>query len=449
MTTEYKHKFSAIVLAAGRGTRMRSKLPKVLHKLGGEPLLGHVLSAIAPLSPEHVVTVIAPAMESVQAAGREYIPGGHFAVQHEQLGTGHAVRSAVEQKLSAYQDTVLILCGDTPLISSATLARLLDAAAKADVVVLGMRMLNPTGYGRLITIDGKLKQIVECRDATPEQKKVDLCNSGMMAFKGKYLGDLLAGLKNDNNAGEYYLTDAIAAAVAKGLTCTVVEADSAELGGINSRLQLAEAEHILQGALRRRAMEQGATLIDPATVYFSRDTQLGQDVVVHPSVVFGRGVVVGDGVEIRSFSHLEGARVEAHAIIGPFARLRPGTLVGESAHVGNFVELKNTNLKKGAKANHLAYIGDSEVGESANIGAGTITCNYDGVNKYKTIIGPEAFIGSNSSLVAPVNIGAGAVVGAGSVIVGDVPDGALAITRADQKIREGKGNELRARKKRH
>lgn len=443
MATQHKHKFSAIILAAGKGTRMRSRMPKVLHKLAGMPLIGHVVAAVQSLSPEHIVTVVAPGMEAVQAAAQ----GAHFAVQHEQMGTGHAVKCAVEQKLSAYTGTVLILCGDTPLITPATLERLISASTSTDVVVVGMRVENPTGYGRMVTDGDTLKAIVECRDATAEQKQITLCNSGVLAISGAHLAGLLSGLKNNNAAGEYYLTDVVAVANEKGLRCTVIEADSAELAGINSRVQLAQVESVFQSRMRIRAMEQGATLVDPASVFFSADTYLGQDVVVHPNVVFGPKVHVGDNVEIKAFSHIEGTRIENGATIGPFARLRPGTHVGEAAHVGNFVELKNTQLKKGAKANHLSYVGDSEVGEGANIGAGTITCNYDGVNKFKTTIGKDAFIGSNSSLVAPISIGEGAIVGAGSVITHDVPNGALAVARGQQSNVDGKAIEIKLRKK--
>jgi bifunctional UDP-N-acetylglucosamine pyrophosphorylase / glucosamine-1-phosphate N-acetyltransferase len=447
MDTGHKYNFAGIVLAAGKGTRMRSELPKVMHRLAGKPMISHVMATLKSLAPQQVVAVIAPQMETVKEAAAKEMPDCRFAVQAEQLGTGHAVLSA-EQALGKFNGTVLILCGDAPLITGETIIRLLTATQSAEIVVLGMRMADPTGYGRLIVdSSGQLEEIVECRDATPAQKKVALCNSGVLAVSGRHLFELLRQIKPNNKAGEYYLTDIVSAADTHSLHCQVVEADGAELMGINSRSQLAEAESIMQHRLRAQAMEQGATLIDPTSVYFSMDTKLGKDVVVHPQVVFGPGVTVEDNVEIRSFSHIEGARIGSKAIIGPFARLRPGAVIGEEAHVGNFVELKNTTLGKGAKANHLSYVGDSEVGTGANIGAGTITCNYDGTNKYKTIIGDNAFIGSNTSLVAPVTVGAGAIIGAGSVITQNVEPDALAVERSPQVNKPAKAKELRQRKK--
>ena len=428
MGKEHKHKFSAVILAAGKGTRMKSGLPKVMHKLAGEPLIAHVVRALAPLAPEKTVLVLAPHMDSVaKAAG-----GAQVALQTEQKGTGHAVACA-RDALAGYAGKVLVLYGDTPLITTDTLQRLLDASQSAEVVVLGMRLANPTGYGRLLVdTNNELQEIIEERDASDEQKAINLCNSGVMAVSGKYLFELLDKLQPNNKAGEYYLTDIVSLAGDMGLHCHVVEADSAELSGINTRAQLADAETALQQRLRAAVMENGVTLIDPASVFFSTDTVIAPDVIVHPNVVFGAGVRVENSVEIKSFSHIEGAHIKAGAIVGPFARLRPGSVIGEGAHVGNFVEIKNTKLGDGAKANHLSYVGDSDVGANANIGAGTITCNYDGKNKYKTTIGEGAFIGSNSSLVAPVTVGAGAVVGAGSVITEDVPDASLALGRGRQ-----------------
>ncbi|NBX03357.1 MAG: bifunctional UDP-N-acetylglucosamine diphosphorylase/glucosamine-1-phosphate N-acetyltransferase GlmU [Alphaproteobacteria bacterium] len=447
MSNAHKHNFAAVILAAGQGTRMKSAMPKVMHKLAGQPLIAHVLASIAPLHPERTVVVIAPHMDSVRDTALKMSPACKVAIQDKQQGTGHAVLCA-EEALAGYEDTVFVLYGDTPLISPRTLHHLQHAAMQAEVVVLGMELDNPTGYGRLVVdANGLLREIVEEKDANPQQKQITFCNSGVMAISGKHLVPMLKQLKNANAAGEYYLTDIIAIAGGMGLTCGAMEADPVELAGINSREQLAQAESVMQGWLRQHHMSEGATLIDPQTVYFSVDTQLGKDVVIHPNVVFGANVRVADNVEIRSFSHVEGASIETGATVGPFARLRPGTSIGENGHVGNFVELKNTKLGKGAKANHLSYVGDSEVGEGANIGAGTITCNYDGINKFKTIIGAGAFIGSNSSLVAPVTIGSGAIVGAGSVITQDVPDDALAVTRAEQKNIAGKGKELKARKK--
>lgn len=421
---------------------MRSDLPKVMHKLAGQPLITHVVDALAPLSPQRMVVVVAPGMDSVKVAA----PGADFAIQDGQKGTAHAVRSA-ESTLSGYTGNILILYGDTPLITPETLSKALEAMESADVVVLGMRLADPTGYGRLI-IDssGRLEEIVECRDANPDQKSVTLCNSGVVAVKGKHLFVLLKEVQPNNSAGEFYLTDIVAIADAKGLHCRAVEVDASELAGINTRAQLADAEKVIQKRLRAKAMEQGATLVDPDSVFFSADTRIGKDVIIYPHVVFGPGVSVADNAEIRSFSHLDGSRVETRAIIGPYARLRPGSVVGEEAHVGNFVELKKTTLGKGAKANHLSYIGDSQVGAGANIGAGTITCNYDGINKFETHIGAGAFIGSNTSLVAPVKVGEGAIIGAGSVITKDVEADALAVSRAEQITISAKATEIRQRK---
>jgi len=443
-----KYNFSTIVLAAGKGTRMRSSLPKVLHKIAGKPLVAHAIRSVTPLSPAQIIVVVAEGMENVQTACTKAHTPCEFAVQTQQKGTGDAVRSALPW-LSGKAEYILVLYGDTPLMQTETLEALLEKATQCDIAVLGMRLENPMGYGRLITgANGALEQIVECKDASPAQKKITLCNSGIMVIRSKHIAELLAKLSTNNASQEYYLTDIIQHAGDENLHCAVVEAlDAGELAGINTRAQLAAAEAVLQTRLRNKAMENGATLIDPASIFLSTDTVFGTDVVVHPFVVFGPNVKVGSGVEIRSYSHIEGATIEGNAIIGPFARLRPGTLVEEEAHVGNFVELKATRLGRGAKANHLSYVGDSDVGEGANIGAGTITCNYDGVNKYKTTIGAQAFIGSNSSLVAPVTIGAGAVIGAGSVITGDVADHALALTRPEQITKPGKGRELKSRKK--
>ena len=430
--------FSCVILAAGKGTRMKSSLPKVMHCLAGAPLISHVLSTLAPLAPEKTVVVVALGMDSVKQAVDQVNGKVKFAVQKEQQGTGHAVR-ITQPEFVGYTGKIMILYGDTPLITTATLKKLLEASQSAEIVVLGMRMENPLGYGRLIIdANGQLEEIIEERDTTEEQKAINLCNSGVMVVSGKYLFELLEKVTKNNNAGEYYLTDIAALADDMGLHSHVIEADETELSGINTREQLASSENIMQQRLRRVAMENGVTFIDPPSVFLQADTKIGADVVIHPSVVFGAGVTVESGVEIRSFSHIEGAHIKAGAIIGPFARLRTGSVIGKNAHVGNFVELKNTNLGDGAKANHLSYVGDSEVGAGANIGAGTITCNYDGVNKHKTTIGEKAFIGSNTSLVAPVTIGKNAVVGAGSVITQDVPDSALAIERSPQVIKPGR-----------
>jgi bifunctional UDP-N-acetylglucosamine pyrophosphorylase/glucosamine-1-phosphate N-acetyltransferase len=429
-------KTAAVVLAAGKGTRMKSDLPKVMHAIAGRSMIGHVLASLAPLQASPIVVVVAPGMKNVT----DSVAPHATAIQEPQLGTGHAVMAAKEA-LGEGLDDFLVLYGDTPLITTATLQRLLERRRAADdpaVVVLGMRPEDGAEYGRLVSDDqGRLEAIVEFREASAEQRRIGLCNSGVMAVDARRIWDLLAGVSNANTKGEYYLTDVVAIARQKGFVCAAIEAPVEELLGINSRAELAAAEARMQARLRARAMAEGATLTDPATVWFSHDTRLGRDVVVGPNVVFGRGVEVADEVEIRAFCHLDGARVEKGAVIGPFARLRPGSVIGAGAHIGNFVETKNTKIGAGAKANHLTYLGDASVGEGANIGAGTITCNYDGFGKYETVIGAGAFIGSNSALCAPVTIGAGAFVAAGSVITRDVAPDALAIARAEQAEKPG------------
>lgn len=448
MTNQYKNKFAAsfacVILAAGKGTRMKSSLPKVMHQIAGKPLIAHVVSTLSNLSPEKTIIVVSPdpEMESVRQAVSKIAADAKFVVQKEQLGTGHAVCST-QLELIEHNSTILVLYGDTPLITVQTLKKILEKSQSSEVVVLGMRMRNPTGYGRLlVSKDEKLEKIIEDRDTTPEQKSITLCNSGVMAVSGKHLFTLLEKLTPTNKAGEYYLTDIVAFASDMGIRCQVVEADASELSGINTREQLADAEAVMQQRLRKVAMAGGVTMIDPYSVYLRYDTKIASDVIIHPHVVFGDGVTVESGVEIRSFSYIEGARIKANAIVGPFARLRAGSVIGENAHIGNFVEIKNSEIGDGAKANHLSYVGDSEVGAGANIGAGTITCNYDGVNKHKTTIGAGAFIGSNTSLVAPVIIGERAMVGAGSVITSDVPESALAIERSPQVNKIGRAKKV-------
>jgi bifunctional UDP-N-acetylglucosamine pyrophosphorylase / glucosamine-1-phosphate N-acetyltransferase len=441
-----ENRIAAVVLAAGKGTRMKTELPKVLHPLAGRPMINHVLANLAPLDCERIVIVIGPGMEGVAAAVAPHAT----ALQAEPLGTGHAVLAA-RATMQGFSGDILIVYGDCPFISTATIEKLIARRRAVDqpaVVVLGMRPADPAQYGRLIVgADGLLQAIVEYRDASAEQRAITLCNSGVMAIDGKRLFALLDRVGNANAKGEYYLTDIVAIARAHGAACAVVEAPADELIGINSRAELAAAEAIVQNRLRAQAMENGATLLDPQTVFFSFDTRLGRDVVVGPNVVFGPGVEVADGAEIKAFCHLEGARVATGAAIGPFARLRPGTVVGERARIGNFVEAKNANVGPGAKANHLTYLGDAVVGAGANVGAGTITANYDGFNKHKTEIGNDASIGSNTVLVAPVKVGRGAIVGAGSVITQSVSADALALGRGRQiekpgwaaKFRESKG----------
>ncbi|MEZ5691774.1 MAG: bifunctional UDP-N-acetylglucosamine diphosphorylase/glucosamine-1-phosphate N-acetyltransferase GlmU [Rickettsiales bacterium] len=424
--------FACVILAAGKGTRMKSTMPKVMHEVAGMPMINHVITTVSKLNPDKKIVVIADHMESVKESVKKIDNKASFAIQHEQLGTAHAV-SQTKEYLSSYSGKVLILYGDTPLITSDTLERMLEKSVSAEVTVLGMRLTNPYGYGRLLLDEkGHISEIIEEKDANDAQKKINLCNSGVMVVSGKYLFDILSKITPNNKAGEYYLTDIIALAGDMNLHCSVVEADASELSGVNSRAQLAEAESVIQNRLRKNLLDSGVTMTDPSSVYLRGDTRIAPDVIIHPNVVFGEEVNIEGGVLIKSFSHIEGAHIKSGAVVGPFARLRKGSVVGNNANIGNFVELKNTTLGDNAKANHLSYVGDSEVGNNANIGAGTITCNYDGVNKHKTIIGEGAFIGSNSSLVAPVKIGNNSITGAGSVITTDVPENNLAIERSEQ-----------------
>ena len=425
-----EHLIAAIVLAAGKGTRMKSALPKVLHNIAGQPMVRHVLDAVEPLVPAETLVVVGPDMDNVAAA----VQPAKNVIQKDQAGTGDAVRVAVES-MSTRTGTVLVLFGADPLIRTETVSRLVAARqAGASVVVLGFRAGDPTGYGRLILDEeGALEAIVEDKDASENQRAIDLCNAGVMAIDASCIESLLARIGNDNAKGEYYLTDIVGLARNDGRNCSVVTADEDELMGVDSRADLARAEGLWQAARRRRAMDEGVTLLDPDTVYFSHDTILGTDVIVGPNVVFGPCVEVENNVEIRAFCHVEGAKISEGALIGPYARLRPGTEIGEDVHIGNFVELKNTTMAPGAKANHLAYVGDTEVGAGANIGAGTITCNYDGVDKHLTEIGDDVFVGTNSTLVAPITIDSGAFVAAGTTVTVKVGGEELAVGRARQR----------------
>jgi len=430
-----KQTFAAVILAAGKGTRMKSALPKVMHPLAGQPMLSYVVAAVTKLKPERTIVVIGREMDDVAAV---VLPNA-TAIQDPPRGTGDAVLAA-RASLKGFMGDVLVVFGDTPFLTSATMRKMIAARRKQArgkapaVVVLGMRPDDPGAYGRLVTAgDGSLEAIVEYRDASPAQRRIGLVNSGVMAIDGRYLFKLLDRVGTDNAQGECYLTDIIGIARAEGLGCAVVEGANEELLGINSRAQLAEAEGIVQGRLRAAAMAGGVTMLDPASVSLSFDTRLGRDVVIEPNVFFGPRVRVADNVTIKGFSHIEETTIDSGATIGPYARLRPGAAIGAGAHIGNFVEVKKSEIEPGAKVNHLTYIGDARVGRAANIGAGTITCNYDGFTKSHTDIGAGAFIGSNSSLVAPVKVGEGAVVGAGSVITHDVPADALGVTRAPQR----------------
>lgn len=444
MTKHNNKNTATIVLAAGLGTRMKSALPKVLHPLAGRPMIQHLLGTLSDTGIDRVIVVTSDGADDVATA----VAPNPTVVQKEQLGTGHAALQAAD-KLAGFDGDVLIMFGADPLITSETinalLARRRDGAA---IAVLGFRPDDPGLYGRLIIgADGDLEGIIEARDATPEQLAGDLCNSGIMAVDGTCLFDLLGRVGNDNAKSEYYLTDIVSLARADGRRCVIMEADDpSELIGVDSRADLAQAEAVIQARLRASAMDAGATLIGPETVFLSFDTVLGKDVTIGPNVVFAPGVTVGDNVTIRPFCHLEGATIADGAIVGPFARLRPGADIGTDVRVGNFVEIKNAQLESGAKVNHLTYVGDARVGAGANVGAGTITCNYDGFGKHRTDIGTGAFIGSNTALVAPVRIGDGAIVGAGSTITKDVAANSLAVTRASQRQIDGWAETFRDKK---
>ncbi len=425
---------------------MRSARPKALHAVAGRSLLAHVLDAVGEAGSTMTAVVIGPGADAVAAEARRVLPGTDIFVQAERRGTAHAVLTA-KSAIARGADDVLIIFGDTPMIRPQTLTRLREAlAAGAAIAVLGFRPADPTGYGRLVLEGGELVAIREELDASPAERALDLCNGGLMAFAGPTALTILARIGNDNRKGEYYLTDAIAIARAMGLKAVVLETEEDDVRGINTRAQLAETEAALQQRLRKAAMEAGVTLVAPDTVFLAADTTFGRDVVVEPFVVFGQGVTVEDNAVIRSFSHLDRAHVGKGAVVGPYARLRPGARLAEDVHIGNFVEIKEARIEAGAKANHLSYIGDATVGAGANVGAGTITCNYDGIAKHRTEIGKGAFIGSNSALVAPVKIGDGAYVGSGSVITQDVPADALAVARGRQVVKEGWALRLRGRK---
>ncbi len=430
---------TAILLAAGLGTRMKSALPKALHPLAGRPMLTHLLGSCAGVF-DRAVVVVGPEMEGVALAAAPH----PVAVQHERLGTGHAALQAAPWFGAG---DVAVLYADNPLIRPETLRRLLAARAEAGLVLLAMRPADPARYGRVVTSEDGVERIVEWADASEAERAVGLCNAGVICAAASDLQRWLRALRNDNSKGEYYLTDVVTAARAEGVRVAAVEAPEAELRGVNSRAELAAAEATVQAWLRQAAMAGGATLTAPETVFLSADTALAPDVTVGPNVVFGPGVSVASGAEIRAFCHLEGCSVGPGAIVGPFARLRPGTVVGAGAHVGNFVELKAAVLGEGAKANHLSYIGDAWVGARSNIGAGTITVNYDGFGKHRTTIGAHAFIGSNTSLIAPVSVGDGAMVVAGSTVTEDVPADAMAFGRARQTNKPGRAADFRAAKK--
>ena len=430
--------FAAIILAAGKGTRMKSDLHKVLHPIAGRAMLDHLMASVEELGPERLAVVVGAGREQIEAA-----VGARAAtcLQEPQLGTGHAVQQA-EGALQGFAGDVLVLYGDVPFVKAATMRAMLERLHAADspaTVVLGFEPADPLAYGRVIADDeGCILKMVEYKDADEGERATRLCNSGLVAARAADLFALLARVGNDNAQSEYYLPDIVNIAIGDGRTCAVIVADTAdEVAGINSRAELATAESRWQAARRIRAMDEGASLIAPETVFFSWDTVVGRDVTIEPNVFFGPGVTIADNVLVRANCHIEGARLASGVKVGPFARLRPGTVLGEGSFVGNFVEVKNAVLGAGAKASHLSYLGDATIGAGANIGAGTITCNYDGYFKYKTVIGERAFIGSNSSLIAPVTIGADAIVAAGSAVSRDVAPGELRMVRAEQLVKDG------------
>ena len=438
-----------IILAAGKGTRMQSELPKVLHKVAGAPMLIHAMRAGRALEPKRTIIVAGHGFEAVSATARAEDPEVEIVRQETQLGTGHAVDQA-RAALDDFDGTVIVLYGDCPLIQPRTLEELTATLSTAAVSVLGFEAENPARYGRLITDGDRLKRIVEFKDATPAERAVRLCNSGVMAASAELLFDLLSEIDANNASGELYLTDVIGKAVGRGLSCTAIRCAERETLGVNSRVELMQTEKEFQTLRRAEALEDGISMPAPETVHFSYDTVIGRDAIIEQNVVFGPGVTVESGAQIRAFSHLEGAHVARGCVVGPYARLRPGAELAEDVKIGNFVEIKASTLDEGAKVNHLSYIGDAHIGARANIGAGTITCNYDGVMKHHTSIGEAAFIGSNTMLVAPITVGQDAMTASGSVITRDVPAGDLAIARSKQDNKAGFSvklmNKLRALK---
>jgi len=425
---------SLIILAAGKGTRMKSELPKVMHKVANREMLNMVIDEAKTLHPHNITIVVSDEMQDSQ----KKIIAAHpevkisFAIQTQRKGTAHAVQTAVEQ-IENLGEKVLVLYGDTPLIQHSTLKKMVEKLDGFSLCVLGFDDEEENAYGRLVVdAKGHIEKIVEFKDATDEERKIALCNSGVMAIDGTKIKNLLNEIKNNNAAGEFYLTDIVAVAGDAGLKRTYLKTEIEEVLGVNSRAELAKIEGIKQNQIRKKMMDLGVTLLDPTSVYFSYDTKISSDTIIHPHVFFGEKVTIEKNVEVKSFSHIEGAEIASGAVVGPFARIRPGTEIAENVRIGNFVEVKKSKIKRGAKINHLSYVGDSEVGEESNIGAGTITCNYDGYNKFKTLIGKNVFIGSNSALVAPVEIADGAVVGAGSIITKNVAKDDLAVSRVKQ-----------------
>ena len=430
-----------IILAAGQGTRMNSDLPKVLHPIAGAPMLLHAMQSGAALDPDHTVIVAGHGTDAVTAVAQAHDPGAQVVLQTEQHGTAHAVAQAAPA-LAGYPGDALVLYGDTPFIQPETLEKMVAARARHDIVILGFEAADPGRYGRLVTEGETLTRIVEFKDATAAERDITLCNSGVILAPAPLLFDLIAEVGNDNAAGEYYLTDIVAIARAHGLSAIAVTCPESETMGINSRTELSLAEAAFQARARAGALENGVTMPAPETVHFAYDTHVGRDSVIEQNVVFGPGVTIETGAHIRAFCHLEGCHVARGAVVGPYARLRPGAELGEETRIGNFVEIKNAIIDEGAKVNHLSYIGDAHLGADTNVGAGTITCNYDGVSKHHTEIGKNVFIGSNTMLIAPVTVGDDALTGSGSVITRDVEPGALAIARAEQVNKPGMARKL-------
>ena len=437
-----------IVLAAGMGTRMKSNMAKVLHPIGHKPMVGHVIDLAAQMGADAMAVVIAPDNPTLEDVVRAHFSGAEIFEQKDRLGTAHAVAQA-KAAFEGREGAVLVLYGDTPLLTEPALSGLLsELEAGADVGVLGFHAADATGYGRLLVDDtGALTAIREEKEASDAEKAVTFCNSGVMGFRAEVMGALLDQIGNDNAKGEYYLTDAVEVARARGLKTFASVCAEDEVLGVNDRVQLSEAESLFQARARREAQRAGCSLLAPETVYFSHDTQIGRDVIIEPHVIFGPGVVIEDGARIFGFSHLEATHIGAGAMVGPYARLRPGAAIGEGAKIGNFVEVKQADIQAGAKVNHLTYIGDAVIGSGANIGAGTITCNYDGFFKHKTVVGAGAFVGSNTSLIAPVAVGAGAYIGSSSVISEDVEADGLAVTRPERRVVPGWAKRYRAKQK--
>lgn len=433
--------FAAVILAAGKGTRMNSDLPKALHKVAHASLLEHTLRSCAPLKPEKTILVVGHEAEQVRKAAKAIDPEIEVVMQNEQLGTGHALAQASEA-LAGFEGDIVVLYADTPFISAATMSAIKEKRHRSDLVVLGFHAQDPAKYGRLVTEGEDLTRIVEFKDANETERAITLCNSGVMAGPAALLLSLVAHLKNDNASGEYYLTDCIALAKDQGHSAQVVICEESETLGVNSRHDLAQAEAIFQDRMRAYFLEAGVNMFAPETVYFSHDTVIGRDAVIEQNVIFAPNCTVESGAIIRAFSHLEGAHVSRGAVVGPYARLRPGAEISEEGKIGNFVEIKNAQIGEGAKVNHLSYVGDATVGQGANIGAGAVTCNYDGVMKHHTDIGENAFIGSSTMMVAPVTIGKNAMTASGSVITKNVPDDALALGRADQNNKLGVARKL-------